>query len=70
MRARRKEQYDQPTQEPQRTPFDFAQAKLIYENRRRRHRNRWYGMAALIIAAVGLGMVAMLLADWLSNFMK
>lgn len=71
MRARRKEWHDQPAQEPQRTPFDFAQGKLFYENRRRRQRNRWYGiMAALVTAAVGLGMVAMLLADWLSNLMK
>jgi hypothetical protein len=71
MRARRKEQHDQPSQEPRRTPFDFAQGKLIYVSRRRRQRNRWYGiMATLVIVAVGLGMVAALLPAWLSNFIK
>jgi type VI protein secretion system component VasF len=71
MSGLRKEQHDQPAQESRRAPFDFAQANLIYASRRRRHRNRWYGiMAALVIVAVGLGMVAMLLADWLSNFVK
>lgn len=71
MRARRKEQHDQPAQEPRRTPFGFAQGKLIYASRRRRHRIRRYGiMAALVIVAVGLGMVAILLVDWLTNFIK
>jgi len=71
MRAKRKEQHNQPAQEPRRTPFDVAQGKLIYGSRRRRHRNHWYSiMAALVIVAIGLGMVAMLLADWLTNFIK
>ena len=60
----RKEQLDQATHQPPREPFDFAQGRLHYLRRRR---NRSYlVVSALIIAGVGMGVAAVLLADWLS----
>ena len=45
-------------------PFDFAQGRLRYLRRRR---NRSYLLvSALVIVGVGMGVVAVLLADWLS----
>jgi hypothetical protein len=70
MRARRKEQHDQPARESPRPPFDFAQDRLHYasQKRRRRHRNRRYRiMAALLILGVGTGIVVMLVAYWLTG---
>jgi hypothetical protein len=63
-----KEQLDQTAYKPPREPFDFAQGRLHYLRRRR---NRSYLLlSALIIAGVGIGVVAVLLADWLSPFAR
>ena len=67
MSGMRKVQQDQATQEPRSAPFDFAQGKLRYTAQMRRHRNRRYGLvAALLILGVGIGEVAVLLANWLA----
>jgi hypothetical protein len=61
----RKEQRDRAADKPTSEPFDFAQGRLRYLRRRR---NRRYGLfSALIILGVGFGIVAVLLADWLSR---
>jgi hypothetical protein len=60
----RKEQLDQATHQPPRELFDFAQGRLHYL-RRRRSRS-YLVVSALIIAGVGMGVAAVLLADWLS----
>ena len=63
MSGARKEQLDQTAYKPP-EPFDFAQGRLQYLRRRR---NRSYLLlSALIIAGMGIGVVAVLLADWLS----
>ncbi len=67
MRGMRKEQRDQASQEPRRTPFDFAQGSLRYTTQMRRRRNRRYLLiATLLILGVGIGVVAVLLANWLA----
>ncbi len=67
MRGMRKEQRDQASQEPRRTPFDFAQGSLRYTRQMRRRRNRRYLLiATLLILGVGIGVVAVLLANWLA----
>ena len=66
MSGRPQEQRDQAAQEPQRTPFDFAQGRLLYTRQRRRRRDRRYRLvAALLILGVVTGVVVALLADWL-----
>jgi len=60
----RKEQLDQAAYKPPGEPFDFAQGRLRYLRRRR---NRSYVLvSALIIVGVGIGVAAVLLAEWLS----
>jgi hypothetical protein len=60
----RKEKLDQAAYQPPREPCDFKKGRLRYLRRRR---NRSYLIvSALIIAGVGVGAVAVLLADWLS----
>ena len=67
MGGMRKEQRDQASWQPRRTPFDIAQGKLRYTIQMRRHRNRRYGVvAALLILGVGIGLAAALLANWLT----
>jgi hypothetical protein len=54
-----------------RPPLDFTLGSLVYASQRRRRRNRVYRLvAALLSLAVGTGVVAVLLANWLSNLMK
>lgn len=66
MSGMRKKQREQAAQEPQRTPVDFAQGKPRYATQMRRRRNRRYGLiAALLILGVAVGVLAVLLADWL-----
>jgi hypothetical protein len=66
MSGMRKERRDQATREPRRVPFDFAQGSLRFTRQMRRRRNRRYRLvAALLILGVGLGVVAVLLANWL-----
>ena len=66
----RKEQRDQAAQEPRRTPLDFAQGSLHYTRQTRRRNRRYRLVAAVLILGVGIGVVALLLADWLSTLVK
>jgi hypothetical protein len=60
----RKEQLDQAAYKPPGEPFDFAQGRRRYL---RRCRNRRYVfISALIIVGMGFGVVAVLLAEWLT----
>jgi hypothetical protein len=71
MSGRPQEQRDQAPQEPQRAPLEFAQRRLLYTNYGRRRRNRQYRiMAALVILAVGLGIIVALLTDLLPTFLN
>ena len=70
MSGMRNEQRDQAAGKPQTTPLDFAQGRLVYTSHVRR-RNRMYLLAAaLLILAVGTGVVLVLLANWFSTVMK
>jgi len=52
-------------------PLDFTLGRLVYTSQRRRRRNRVYRLvAALLSLAVGTGVVAVLLANWLSTLVK
>jgi hypothetical protein len=69
MSALRKEQRDQAKYEPRRKLVDIEQGRVryaIYRHRRKR-RNLRFRVAALIIFAVGIGVVVALLANWLSH---
>lgn len=71
MSGRPQEKRDQASQEPQSAPLEFARSKLRYTNYGRRRRNREYRiMAALVIFAVGLGIIVTLLTDLFPTFMK
>lgn len=71
MSGMRNEQRDQAAYKPPSTPLDFAQGRLVYTGQVRRSRNRMYRLAAaLLILAVGTGVVLVLLANWLSTLMK
>jgi hypothetical protein len=68
MSVLRKEQHDQAKYEPRRKLVDIEQGRVryaIYRHRRKR-RNLRFRIAALIIFAVGIGVVVALLANWLS----
>jgi hypothetical protein len=66
----RKERRDPPAYKPRGTPLDFAQGRLVYAGQVYR-RNRTYRLvAALLIVAVGSGVVVALLADWLNTLVK
>jgi hypothetical protein len=66
----RKERPDQPAYTPRGTPLDFAQGRLVYTSQMRR-RNRMYRLAAaLLIVAVGTGIVVVIFADWLNSLAK
>jgi hypothetical protein len=70
MRGTRKEQHDQAVHEPRRPPFDFVQGRLHYasQKRRRHHRHRLYRiMAALVILAMGTGIVVVLVLNWFAG---
>lgn len=56
---------------PPAPPLDFPRGKLVYTNQIRR-RNRRYRLfaVALSILAVATGLVALLLANWLSTVMS
>lgn len=69
MSGRPQEQRDQAVQQPRRTPLDFALGRVRYASGRRRHR-RYGVVAALLVLAVGIGVVAVLLADWLTAIIK
>lgn len=71
MSGMRNEQRDQAAYKPPSTPLDFAQGRLVYTSHVRRRRNRMYRLAAaLLVLAVGTGVVLVLLANWLSTLMK
>ena len=71
MSGRPQEKRDQAPQEPQRAPLEFAQSRLRHTNYGRRRRNRQYRiMAALVILAVGLGIIVALLTDLLPTFLN
>ena len=61
-----KEQRDQGSREPRRMPLDFAQGKLRYTIQMRRRNRRYGAVAALLILGVGIGVAAVLLANWLA----
>jgi hypothetical protein len=68
MSGMRNEQRDQAAYRPPSTPLDFAQGSLVYASHVRRRRNRMYLLAAaLLILAVGTGVLVVLLANWLSS---
>jgi hypothetical protein len=64
----RKEQLGQPAYEPPGEVFDFAQGRRQYLRRRRN--SRYALAAALIICGVGIGVLAVLLAGWLTTLGK
>jgi hypothetical protein len=66
----RKQARRQAGQNLPRPPLDFTPGRLVYASQRRRRRNRVYRLAALLSLAVGTGVVAVLLANWLSSLMK
>ena len=66
MSALRKEQHDQAKYNPERKPFDIAQGRVRYALQKRRRNRRNLRVASLIILAVGIGVVVVLLANWLS----
>ena len=64
----RPQERDQAVQQPPRTPYDFAQGSHRYTRQMRRRRNRRHRLvAALLILAVGIGMVVVLVANWLAG---
>ena len=66
MSGLRKERHDQEAQQPRRTPLDFAQGRLHYTRQGFRRRNRRYRLVAtLLILGVGVGVVAVVLANLL-----
>jgi hypothetical protein len=68
MSGMRNEQRDQAAGKPQSTPLGFAQGRLVYTSHVRRARNRMYLLAAaLLILALGTGVLVVQLADWLSS---
>jgi hypothetical protein len=65
MRRVRKQWLDQAAYQPRREPFDFVQGRRRYLRRRRNR--RYVLVSALIIVGVVIGVVAVLVADWLSS---
>jgi hypothetical protein len=62
---------DQASQKPPGAPLDFARGRLVYSSQMHRRRNRRYRLlAALLSLAVGTGIVAVLLAGWLTTLLK
>ena len=71
MSVKPKLQRDQAAQGPERPPLDFGAGRPIYTGRVRRRRNHRYRLiATLLILGVATGVVALLLADWLSTLIK
>jgi hypothetical protein len=71
MSGRPQKQRYQAVREPRTPAHDFVQGDLYYMRERRRWRNRRYRLiAALLILGVGTSVIAVLLADWLSSFIK
>jgi hypothetical protein len=66
----RKERPDQPAYTPRGTPLDFAQGKLVYTSQMRRRNRRYRLAAALLVVAVGTGIVVVIFADWLNSLAK
>jgi hypothetical protein len=61
---------ERPVNKPPVPPLDFPQGKLVYTSQIRR-RNRRYGLAAaLSVLAVAIGLVVVLLANWLGTVMS
>jgi hypothetical protein len=68
MSGMQNEQRNRAAYKPPSTPLNFAQGSLVYTSHVRRRRNRKYLLAAaLLILAVGTGLVVVLLANWLSG---
>jgi hypothetical protein len=71
MSGMRNKQRNQAAGKPQSIPLDFAQGRFVYTSQMRRRRNRRYRLvAALLILAVGTGLVVVLFAEWLNTLMK
>jgi hypothetical protein len=51
-------------------PLEFTKGRLVYTSRLRRRGSMYRLAAALLILAVGIGVVVVLLPDWLSTMMK
>ena len=66
MSALRKEQHDQAKYKPSRKLVDIEQGRVRYAIYRHRGKRRNLRVAALIILAVGIGVVVALLTNWLS----
>jgi hypothetical protein len=67
MSALRKEKHNQAEYNPERKLFDIAQGKARYAIQRHRRKRRNLRVAALILLAVGIGVVIVFLANWLSH---
>jgi hypothetical protein len=67
MSALRKEQDNKAEYKPGRKLFDIAQGRARYAIQRHRRNRRNLRITALIILAVGIGVVVVLLASWLSK---
>ena len=71
MGGMRKESHSQAGQKLPRPPLDFTLARLVYASQMRRRRNRMYRLAAALLSlAMCTGVVAVLLANWLSTLVK
>jgi hypothetical protein len=66
MSALRKEKHNQAEHNPERKLFDISQGKARYAIQRHRRNRRNLRVAALILLAVGIGVLVALLASWLS----
>ena len=66
MSALRKEQHNQAEHNHEGKLFDIAQGRAPYAIQRHHRQRRNLRVAALIILAVGIGVVVVLLANWLS----
>ena len=71
MGGMRKESRSQAGQKLPRPPLDFTLGRLVYASQTRRRRNLMYcRVAALLSLAICTGVVAVLLANWLSTLAK
>jgi hypothetical protein len=67
----RKELRDQAGEKPPKVPLAFAQGGHVYASHLRRRRHRRYRLLAVLLTlAVGTGIVAVLLANWLNILVK
>ena len=70
MSGMRKEQRDQAAQEPPRAPFALAPGSLPYTRQMRRRNRRYRNLAALLVLGAGIGVVVVLLANWLATLIR